>query len=56
MRLVDSTVCVCTNLFAECVSQVSSPTQQQTEHSVSGGSISSGQLEQDVGCILQTLL
>ena len=45
-----------TDLFAECVAQVSGSAEQQAEDSVSGGAVSPGQLQQDVGGVLQTLL
>ena len=45
-----------TDLFAECVAQVSGSTEQQAEDSISSGAVASGQLQQDVGGVLQTLL
>lgn len=45
-----------TNLFAKSISEVSCSTEKQSEHSVSGGTVASGKLQQNISCILQTFL
>lgn len=41
-----------TDLFAESVSEMTCPTEKQSEDCVSGLSVPSGQLQQDVGRVL----
>lgn len=45
-----------TDLFAKSVSEMSCAAKQQSEYSVSGGSVSSRKLQQNVSCIFQTFL